>query len=83
MEPAASYRAMPEGGFAARVEEMPGVMTQGGTLEKARADLADAVQPTIGAARAESAKLLAGAAVVRERITIDVPDSDLRPAQVP
>jgi predicted RNase H-like HicB family nuclease len=35
---------VPEGGFAAYVEEIPGVNTQGETLEEAKENLKDALQ---------------------------------------
>jgi predicted RNase H-like HicB family nuclease len=42
-KPTAVYRKFPEG-YAAFVEELPGANTQGATLAKARATLAEAVR---------------------------------------
>ena len=40
----AVYVEVPEGGFAAYVEEIPGVNTQGETLEEAKSDLKEALK---------------------------------------
>lgn len=40
----AVYVACPEGGYSAYIEEIPGVNTQGETMEETRENLADALQ---------------------------------------
>lgn len=40
----AVFVEVPEGGFAAYVEEIPGANTQGETLEEARENLKEAIQ---------------------------------------
>lgn len=40
----AVFIEVPEGGYAAYVEEVPGVNSQGGTLEEARLNLREALQ---------------------------------------
>ncbi|HEU4455571.1 MAG TPA: type II toxin-antitoxin system HicB family antitoxin [Longimicrobium sp.] len=44
IELTAVFREVPEGGYMATVKEMPGAITQGETLEEARANLEDAVR---------------------------------------
>jgi predicted RNase H-like HicB family nuclease len=44
MELTAVYRQVPEGGYVASVKEIPGALSQGETLEEARANLEDAVR---------------------------------------
>lgn len=50
----AVYIEVPEGGFAAYVEEIPGVNSQGETLDEARSNLKEALQLVI-----ETNKILA------------------------
>jgi len=76
MELSAAIWAAPEGGYVARVLEIPSVMTQGETLYEVRVNLADALQPTMDAGRAQTEALLAGTDFIRERITIEVPDPE-------
>jgi predicted RNase H-like HicB family nuclease len=63
MELTAVYRQVPEGGYVASVKEIPGALTQGETLEEARANLKDAVQLMI-----ETAKMMAEEELVGERV---------------
>ena len=51
MELTAVYRQVPEGGYVAWIEEFPGALTQGETLDEARANLDDAVRLLIEANR--------------------------------
>lgn len=44
LELTAVYQRVPEGGFVAWVEEFPGALTQGETLEETRVNLDDAVR---------------------------------------
>ena len=62
----AVFRADPDGGYLAPVQELPGANTQGETLEEARANLRDAVELTLKANRALSEEALAGQTVSRE-----------------
>jgi predicted RNase H-like HicB family nuclease len=54
--------------WAATVEEIPGVNTQGRTLEEARANLQEALQLVLDAARADLAESTKGEEVVKEII---------------
>ena len=47
----AVYQPAEEGGFIAFVEEIPGAITQGETIEEARANLQDAIQLLLEANR--------------------------------
>lgn len=51
MQPAAVFARVPEGGYAAFVEELPGANTQGATLEEARENLREAVEMVLAANR--------------------------------
>jgi predicted RNase H-like HicB family nuclease len=51
MDLTAVYLAVPEGGFVAFVEELPGANTQGETLEEARENLVEAVELILEANR--------------------------------
>lgn len=76
IELTALFIPVEDGGYVAWTEEYPGANTQGDTLEEARSNLEDAVQLLIDVNRElarESAEGLPPA--IRERITIDVPDS--------
>ena len=60
IELTAVFREAPEGGYVAFVEELPGVNTQGATLEEARAHLREAVALVLEANRALSEEDLVG-----------------------
>ena len=60
LELTAVFREAPEGGYVAFVEELPGVNTQGATLEEARAHLREAVALVLEANRALSEEDLVG-----------------------
>ena len=49
---------VPEGGFIAYIEEIPGVNTQGETIEEARANLFDALELSMDYHREKARKLL-------------------------
>lgn len=69
LELTAVFREAPEGGYVAFVEELPGVNTQGATLEEARAHLREAVALVLEANRALSEEDLLGQTVIRERLS--------------
>lgn len=69
IELTAVFRKAPEGGYVAFVEELPGANTQGDTLEEARVNLRAAVELVLEANRALAEEELAGADVIRERLT--------------
>jgi predicted RNase H-like HicB family nuclease len=58
------------GGYLAYVEELPGAITEGDTIEEARENLQDAINELLEANRALSARSQAGHSVVREPITV-------------
>ena len=66
----AVYQAAEEGGYVAYVEEVPGAITQGETLDEARANLAEAIQLVLDANREQSRLELANGRIIREIITI-------------
>jgi len=66
----AVYQPAEEGGFIAFVEEIPGAITQGETIEEARENLMDAVQLILEANREQNRLELAGGEVIRETITV-------------
>ena len=71
----AVYEEVPEsegGGYVAYTEELPGAITEGDTLEQARANLRDAVETLIEANRALVGKPSHGKKVTREKITVPV-----------
>ena len=69
LELTAVFRADPDGGYVAFVEELPGANTQGETLEEARANLREAVELVLEANRALSEEALVGQTVIRERLS--------------
>jgi predicted RNase H-like HicB family nuclease len=70
MELTAVYRQVPEGGYVASVKEIPGALTQGETLEEARANLEDAVRLMIETASMMTEEELAGKPVIYEPLLI-------------
>jgi len=68
LELTAVFREVPEGGYGAFVEELPGANTQGETLAEARANLREAVALVLEANRALSEEDLVGQTVIRERL---------------
>jgi predicted RNase H-like HicB family nuclease len=71
MKLTAVYMKVPEG-YVAFVEELPGVNTQGVTLEEARANLGEAVAMILDANRELSEQSLSGSEVIRETLTLPV-----------
>ena len=65
----AVYLKVPEG-YVGFVEELPGVSTQGATLEEARSNLNDAVETVLEANHALTLIGNDGDEVIREPITI-------------
>ena len=71
----AVYEEVPEsegGGYVAYTEELPGAITEGDTLDEARANLRDAVEILIEANRALPGKPGQGKKITRERIIVPV-----------
>jgi predicted RNase H-like HicB family nuclease len=62
----AVFKEVPEGGYVAFVEELPGANTQGETLAEARINLREAVELVMEANRLLAEEDLAGSAVIRE-----------------
>ena len=58
------------GGYVAYVEELPGAITEGDTLEEARENLRDAIEILIDANRELSGASLSGKKVIREKIRV-------------
>ena len=57
-------------GYIGFVEELPGANTQGGTLEEARSNLAEAVRLVLDANRALAEEALGGKDVIREPLRL-------------
>ena len=62
----AVYVSVPEGGYVAFVEELPGANTQGLTLEEAHENLREAVALVVEVNRELSEQSLRGQTVTRE-----------------
>lgn len=69
MQLTAVFKKFPEG-YAAFVEELPGVNTQGKTLEEARRNLAEAALLVIEANRQLADESLSGDEVIREPLAL-------------
>ncbi len=65
----AVFSQVPEG-YIAFVEELPGVNTQGETLQEARDNLEEAIQLVLEANRAMTEEMLDGKTVIRESVSI-------------
>jgi predicted RNase H-like HicB family nuclease len=72
MQLTAVFMHVPEGGYVAFVEELPGANTQGSTLEEARANLREAVALVIEANRELAEESLRGQAVTREPLELSI-----------
>ena len=68
----AVFQKVPEG-FIGFVEEVPGVNTQGTTLEEARENLAEALELILGVNRELFEESIAGQEVIREIFTLSEP----------
>lgn len=66
----AVFVKVPEGGYAAFVEELPGANTQGETLEEARENLREAVSLIVEANREIAEQSLQGQTVTREPLEL-------------
>jgi len=69
----AVYEEVPDsegGGYVAYVEELPGAITQGETLEEARENLRDAIELLLDANRELTGKAQVGQKVIREKIQV-------------
>jgi len=66
----AVFEEAEEGGYIAYIEEIPGVNTQGETLEEARENLADALEIVTNAYRELSQNSLSGKKVIREKLVL-------------
>jgi predicted RNase H-like HicB family nuclease len=65
----AVFQKVPEG-YIGFVEELPGVNTQGDTLEEARENLTEAVTLVLEANRALAEESLRGKVVIREQLIV-------------
>ena len=73
MELTAIYEEVPPGeggGYVAYVEELPGAISQGESLEEARENLRDAIRELLRAHRELSGEREPGHKIIREKITI-------------
>jgi len=60
------------GGYVAYVEELPGAITEGDTLEDARQNLKDAIEVLLEANRDLTGKARPEGQITREKITVSV-----------
>ena len=74
LELTAVFLPASEGGYVAWIEEIPGANTQGDTLDEARENLKDAVLLLIETNREFAAEHEGLGSVIRERLSVDVPD---------
>jgi predicted RNase H-like HicB family nuclease len=70
MQLTAVFVQVPEGGYVAFVEELPGANTQGATLEEARENLREAVALVIASNRELTEESLRGQSVTREPLEL-------------
>lgn len=71
----AIYEEVPEaegGGYVSYVEELPGAISEGDTLEEARENLRDAVGLLVEANRDLAGDRISGKRITREKITVSV-----------
>lgn len=66
----AVFEPAAEGGYAAYIEEIPGVNTQGETLDEARDNLREALELVLEVRRELAEEQQAGRAVIRETIQL-------------
>ena len=69
MKLTAVFEKVPEG-YIAFIEELPGVNTQGATMEEARSNLQEAVEMVLDANRVLAEEALNGHNVIREAFVI-------------
>jgi predicted RNase H-like HicB family nuclease len=72
MQLTAVFVQVPEGGYVAFVEELPGANTQGAALEEARENLREAVTLIIQSSRELAEQSLRGQTVTREPLELTV-----------
>ncbi|WP_165228354.1 type II toxin-antitoxin system HicB family antitoxin [Aquisphaera insulae] len=70
MKLTAVFVQVPEGGYVAFVEELPGANTQGATLEEARENLREAVALVVESNRELAEESLHGQVVTREPLDL-------------
>ena len=68
----AVFEEAEEGGYVAYVEEIPGVNTQGETLEEARENLKDALKLMLETNKETTEKEIAGRKVLKEKLTVEL-----------
>ena len=71
----AVYEQVPKSegdGYVAYVEELPGAISEGDTLEEARENLRDAVELLLEANRELAGKRISGKNITREKIKVSV-----------
>ena len=66
----AVFEEAEEGGYIAYIEEIPGVNTQGETLEEAKENLKEALEMVTEAYREIAEKQFAGKKVIREKLIL-------------
>ena len=66
----AIFEPVAEGGYAAYVEEIPGVNTQGETLEEARENLRKALEMVLDVRREMAEAEQVGRSIIREEIRL-------------
>ena len=66
----AVFEPVAEGGYAAYVEEIPGVNTQGETLEEARENLREALEMVLDVRREMAEADQIGRSIIREEIRL-------------
>ena len=66
----AVFEPVAEGGYAAYVEEIPGVNTQGETLEEARENLREALEMVLDVRREMAEAEQVGRSIIREEIQL-------------
>ncbi len=67
------YQKTDDGWYVAWIEEVPGAMTQGRTMEEARTNLREALELMLEVSREEAERELAGQDVFREALLITMP----------
>jgi len=70
LEFSAVFKAAPEGGYVAFVEELPGANSQGETLDEARDNLREAVGLVLESNRFLAEQELGTDPVIRERLRV-------------
>jgi predicted RNase H-like HicB family nuclease len=70
LEFTAVFKEVPEGGYVAFVEELPGANTQGETLDEARENLREAVGLVLESNRLLAEQELGSDRVIRERLRV-------------